>query len=307
MARYISEEVTIITQSPPPAGKKPQKETGAHLIVLSGTNVGQVFDVQRSELTIGRDERCEVQMLDVGISRRHATITHDESGSFLLEDAGSRNGTFCNNARIEGQYRLRDGDKIQIGATTILKFARADEAEAGFAQQMYEAANRDALTGAFNRGYFDDRIAIDFSSANRHGGPLALLMLDIDHFKAVNDTHGHFVGDQVLKEFAELVEGSIRDMDIFARYGGEEFAVICRHTGPTKAGILGERIRRAVADFKFVAESRTLSVTTSIGIAALPDPDITSARELVVAADEALYQAKQRGRNRVVTRRPDEG
>lgn len=302
MVRSVSDEVTAITDIPPGA-KKSDDERIAHLIVLSGANVGQVFNLKKTPLIIGRDDSSDIQMLDAGISRSHARIVRSKDGSYLLEDAGSRNGTFSNNNRVEGTYQLRDGDKIQLGAMTVLKFAFSDDLESDYAQAMYDAANRDGLTGIFNRRFFEDRLNSEFALAFRHDHPMSLLMLDLDHFKKVNDEHGHPVGDKVLKEFAELLFKSTRTEDILARFGGEEFVVLCRHTDKMKASILGERIRHQAANHLFVSQTHNLNLTVSIGIAALPDPEITNPNGMLTAADECLYQAKERGRNCVVTRR----
>jgi diguanylate cyclase (GGDEF)-like protein len=305
MVRYISDEVTVITATPTEAPTKLRKdERRAHLIVLSGTNVGQVFELPKDRISLGRDDKADIQIMDAGISRRHAVIERYRDGAYHLQDDGSRNGTFANNHRVDEFYNLADGDKIQIGVMTILKFAYTDEAEANYAQKMYEKAHRDGLIGIFNRRYFEDRLNADFGYAKRHNQHLALLMLDLDHFKAVNDTHGHPAGDVVLKAFAQLVTKNIRSDDILARYGGEEFVVLCRQTDLMKASILGERIRHAVSQYIFVAGEKQLRVTTSIGIAGLPDPEITEPKGMVEAADESLYKAKQRGRNCVVARRP---
>ena len=168
---------------------------------------------------------------------------------------------------------------------------------------MYEVVYRDGLTEVFNRRYFEERLAAEIPYAIRHNRPLALLMMDLDHFKLVNDTHGHPVGDVVLKEFAELVTKITRADDVLVRFGGEEFAILCRHTDLMKASILGERIRHEVSQFLFAAPSAPLHITVSVGVAALPDPNINSAEQMVVAADEVLYQAKDRGRNCVIARR----
>jgi len=301
MTRLISEEVTVITQFHLSPKRRGQRQA-AHLVVLSGHNVGQVYPLDKAETRLGRDDNAEIQIMDAGISRTHALITR-RGDQYLLEDAGSRNGTYANNHRIDGQHQLGDGDKIQMGAMTVLKFAFADDAEADYAQRMYEAAHRDGLTGVFNRRYFEERLAAEIPYAMRHNRPLALLMMDLDHFKQVNDTHGHPVGDTVLKEFAELVTRTTRSEDVLVRYGGEEFIVLCRHTDLMKASILGERIRHEVSQFLFAAESAPLQITVSIGIAALPDPELTGPEAIVIAADEVLYQAKERGRNCVVARR----
>jgi diguanylate cyclase (GGDEF)-like protein len=274
------------------------------LIVLSGINVGQVFNLNTPKVSIGRDDNSDIQVLDAGISRNHAIIRQNKDGSYLITDAGSRNGTFCNNKRVSDSYQLNDGDKIQIGVMTILKFAYTDDPEANYAQAMYEAAHHDGLTGVFNRRYFEDRLKTDFTYALRHNIHLSLLILDLDHFKKVNDSYGHPAGDQVLKEFAELVGKITRVDDVLSRFGGEEFTVLCKHTDLMKASILGERIRYEVSTFYFIANQHKLKLTTSVGIAALPDRDIRTPEEMVVAADDALYKAKERGRNCVVTRRP---
>jgi len=168
---------------------------------------------------------------------------------------------------------------------------------------MYEAALRDGLTKAFNKKYFLDRVETEFAFAKRHQSPLSVVMLDVDHFKNVNDTHGHLVGDFVLQRLAKLAQGTIRTEDVFARYGGEEFGIICRGVSLESAGILGERIRAIVAGAPFEVDDVKLPVTVSVGVATFPDAKVEGALELVAAADEALYQAKRGGRNRVVLKK----
>ncbi len=305
MANMKSGEVTIVTSLP--FGEEKQDDSAfGHLIVLSGTNVGQVFEINARKVTIGRDDDADIQIMDAGISRRHAMIIRDHGGTFLLQDTGSRNGTFANNNKVESTYKLQDGDKIQLGVMTILKFTFSNDPEANYAQAMYEAALRDGLTGVFNRRYFEDRLKGELAFALRHGTALGLLLLDIDHFKMVNDTYGHVGGDHVLKAFCELVTDISRAEDVISRYGGEEFTVLCRDTELVKASILGERIRHAVAAHTFSFMEHRFKVTVSIGLAALPDPAIQTPEAFVLAADEALYQAKERGRNCVVSRQPIE-
>jgi two-component system cell cycle response regulator len=222
MAKHISDDVSTVTDVQV-ASERSDGENLGHLIVIGGVAVGHVFDLEKVQVHIGRDASADVQILEPGISRIHARITRTREGIYLLEDAGSRNGTYCNNNRVVGSYQLRTGDKIQLGSKTVIKFAYRDGAEADFHQAMYDAANRDGLTDIFNRRYFEERLGSEFDLASRYGHPLSLLMLDLDHFKEVNDTHGHPVGDQVLKEFADLVYKATRTDDITARVGGEEF------------------------------------------------------------------------------------
>jgi two-component system, cell cycle response regulator len=303
MVGFRSEEVTVVTAQPTKTAELPGKKVRtAHLIVLSGSNVGQVFNLAGKKMVLGREEGVDVQILDAGISRRHAMVNTDGQGNFFLEDAGSRNGTFVNSHKVEKRHPLADSDKIQLGVMTILKFTFDDAPEANYAQQMYEAALRDGLTGVFNRRYFEERLRAEFSFASRHGSALALLFLDLDHFKKVNDTLGHLAGDSVLKQFAKLVSKSTRAEDVVSRYGGEEFAVLCRETELMKSSVLAERIRHEVAAHQFAAEGQRTQLTVSIGIAALPDDTIKTPEELVTASDEALYEAKERGRNCVVMR-----
>jgi diguanylate cyclase (GGDEF)-like protein len=217
----------------------------------------------------------------------------------VVRDLGSTNGTFLNGAKITEQV-LRDGDKIQVGSTTILKFTFHDSLDESFQRQMYESALRDGLTKAFNKKYFLDRLESEFAYAVRHKSPLSLIMFDIDHFKAINDTHGHLAGDYCLATMSGLVLQAIRQEDVFARYGGEEFAVICRGVELGGAATFGERIRKMVAAQMFVYGNVELKVTVSVGVAAVPNVGMRRHEELIASADEALYEAKRGGRNRVV-------
>jgi diguanylate cyclase (GGDEF)-like protein len=128
---------------------------------------------------------------------------------------------------------------------------------------------------------------------------MSLMFLDIDHFKHINDVHGHPAGDYVLVELAKLAHGALRNEDIFSRYGGEEFAVISRGTELAEAEVLAERLRRAVEEHVFSYEGKSIAVTISVGVAHAPRQSIASSGELVAAADETMYAAKRAGRNRV--------
>jgi two-component system cell cycle response regulator len=166
---------------------------------------------------------------------------------------------------------------------------------------MYDAALYDALTKAFNKRHFLDRLPIEISHAKRHRTPLSLLMIDADHFKQVNDRYGHVAGDHVLTTLARIVRGTLRAEDLFARYGGEEFCVLCRDTPLANASGLAERLRAKVETFLVEHEAQRIPVTISIGVASwLDQPD--GAMKLISDADEALYEAKRSGRNRVVAR-----
>jgi diguanylate cyclase (GGDEF)-like protein len=216
-----------------------------------------------------------------------------------IEDLQSSNGTFVNNERITSK-ELEDGDKIRLGNTTVLKFSYHDLLDESFQQQMYDAAQRDSLTRAFNKRYFMDRLETEIAYARRHKQSLSLVMFDVDFFKRVNDTYGHLAGDHVLARLARLATSTVRMEDVFARYGGEEFAILCRGVELANAGILAERLRALVAAHGFEHDGNKLPVTISAGVAAYPEVDAKNSTELIAAADEALYEAKRTGRNRVI-------
>ncbi|MDP1635232.1 MAG: GGDEF domain-containing protein, partial [Gallionellaceae bacterium] len=162
------------------------------------------------------------------------------------------------------------------------------------------------LTGMHNRRYFDQRLREELSRAQRQDFPLSCLFLDVDHFKQVNDRYGHQTGDCVLREVARRAKGQLRSIDVLGRYGGEEFAVLLVQTDMDSALAIAERIRHSIAEQRFEGEgSETLAATLSVGVATLRDCNRTQnaetlAQQLVARADQALYRAKQGGRNRVV-------
>ena len=279
----------------------PKDRDRAYLIVLAGSSVGEMYKITSESTVIGRGQQADIQVIDEGISRRHAEIVH-EGEQIVIRDLGSTNGTYCNGDRI-GEHRLSDGDKIQVGSTTILKFTFHDSLDETFQRQMYESALRDGLTKIFNKKYFLDRLDSEFAYAIRHHTPLSLVMFDIDHFKKINDSHGHLAGDYALSTLAKVVSDTIRQEDVFARYGGEEFAVICRGIDLGGALAFGERIRRCVDGQSFVYNAIDIKVTVSVGVAAVAET-MKEPQELIGTADDALYQAKRLGRNRVVSGGP---
>src|SRR5262249_24425589 len=162
--------------------------------------------------------------------------------------------------------------------------------------RMYESALRDGLTKAFNKKYFLDRLEREFRFARRHQQPLALVMLDVDGLRDLNDAHGAAAGDAVLAELAAEIHPLVRHEDVLARYGGEEFTLICRATDAGRAGAIAERIRAAIAGHAFAHDGAPLRVTVSAGVAGLAG-DANDSMALLAAADDALAQAKAAGRN----------
>ena len=300
MTEFDDEQATSII-SIDTAHFEENEGASAYFIVLAGANVGEMYKLEGSEMVLGRGRDTDVRIVDEGISRKHCRVSLIPTGDVMIEDLNSSNGTYANGKRIR-THLLQDGDKIQVGSTTILKFTYSDNLDESFQRQMYEAALRDGLTGAFNKKYFQDRLQSEFAYAERHSSPLTLLMMDLDHFKHFNDTYGHLAGDHVLMGLAQRVHSSIRAEDVFARYGGEEFALICRGIPLADGAIVGERLRGLMANTPFQFEGNTLAVTVSIGVAGVPNSNIKTPQELIATADQALYAAKESGRNRVVIR-----
>lgn len=270
----------------------------AYLIVLTGSNVGEMFRIESGEAVIGRGQGVAVRLIDDGISRKHARVM--QSGDkILIEDMQSSNGTFLNGEMVT-TAELQDGDKIRLGSTTVLKFSYHDRLDESFQQQMFDAAQRDGLTRAFNKKYLLSHLDTEIAYARRHRHPLSLVMFDVDFFKRVNDNYGHLAGDYVLVRLSRIAAGTVRAEDVFARYGGEEFSVLCRGVGLASAGILADRLRALIEQYPFEHEGKRLPVTISAGVAAYPEVDAKTSVELIAAADEALYEAKRTGRNRVL-------
>jgi diguanylate cyclase (GGDEF)-like protein len=268
------------------------------LTVLHGADVGAVVTLPREVNILGRDQNIEVTVKDDSVSRQHARICQRD-GHYEIEDMGSTNGTYVAGALVSGRVRLIDGVRVQIG-NTIMRFGMQDEVERAASNRIYEMSVRDGLTGLYNRRYFDDRLGSEFAYALRHHTPLCVILGDIDHFKSINDTHGHSVGDVVLRRVAGELQASVRTEDLVARFGGEEFVVMTRGIDADGAQAFAERIRAIIARAVIMSESTRVPVTMSLGVAHSQNaPDIKTADMLVEAADVALYAAKRGGRNRV--------
>ena len=289
-------------------GQGPSASEVSYLIVLAGAGAGQMFRVE-PETVLGRDDSALVRLPDEAVSRVHARITVD-GALVTLADLGSTNGTYVNGKRLAGAVSLRDGDKISMGSTTVLKFTLGRDLEQRFREAILAGARQDGPSGIWGRAYFEERLKAEFAYASRPQLPLAVLLIDADHFKAVNDLWGETLGDVVLAALANRLRFSLRTEDAFARYGGEKFAVICRSTTEAPALSLAERLRREVGDQAFsfpLAFDRPVSISVSIGVALYPRPGVTIPAQLLAAADQALDEAKHSGRNTVRLARPPRG
>lgn len=269
------------------------------LVQISGPELGKKYALDGGELTIGRDDGNHIVVDLDNVSRRHARVC-TEGGRAFVEDLGSTNGTYLNDDEVVEPTPLRSGDLVRVGGS-IFKFldgASAD-VEVQYHETIYTLTIADGLTGVNNKRYFLEYLEREMGRAHRYHRALSLLMFDIDHFKRINDTYGHIAGDYVLREMAQTVKRQVRREQCFARYGGEEFAIVIPEDGPEKARIFAEKLRRLVAERRFVFEEQEIPVTVSIGVADMT-AEMTEPTHFVKAADANLYRAKKAGRNRVV-------
>lgn len=270
----------------------------ALLLRMDGIHAGSVIAIEKLPFTLGRHPSNVVRIDDESISRYHARIVR-EGERYVLEDLNSRNGTFLSGARIKRKV-MDDGCSVTLGAQASFRFNLTDSRQEELLRQLYESSTRDALTGSYNRSHFEERLRTELAYAARHRVQMSLVLLDIDHFKRVNDTHGHQAGDLVLRELAQLAQRSLRAEDVFARFGGEEFAIVLRGIHLSGARKLAERLRVALDRASIQAEDALIHVTLSAGCASLACALDASAEELIRIADRRLYAAKAGGRNRVV-------
>ena len=278
------------------------------LVVYSGPDLGRQIMLDEGLSTLGRSAVTQLQIGGPGISRLHAEICVTGS-SATLRDLGSANGSFVGDIRLTDQpHFLQDGDLVRLGSVA-LKFYAHQSLDAALHDRVLRLATVDAGTGLFNRRYLMDALKRGCRTAVQTGRPLCLVMLDLDHFKQVNDSHGHAVGDLVLRECAAIASLVVGRAGVLGRIGGEEFLVLLPDTGLPAALALAERLRAAVAEHKFVLPAGAGTElpggnrlqhrqTASLGVAAWQD-EMTDASQLMAEADRGLYLSKRGGRNRV--------
>jgi two-component system cell cycle response regulator len=267
------------------------------ITVLSGMDAGRTFSLGPTTV-IGRDLTADVVIDDEAVSRFHARISRLPDGSFLLEDLDSTNGTFVD-AEPVTRWPLASGARLHLGPHVALRFATTDEAEDTLQRRLYEASTRDALTGALNRAALMERLAAEVAFTRRSGASVWLLMLDVDRFKAVNDTHGHLVGDQLLCAIARRAARVVRVEDVFARYGGDEFVVLSRAGDIEQARVLADRLRQSLKGVGLRLGDELVSTFVSIGGGSLAECPNGAGEDLVALADRRLYAAKAAGRDRI--------
>jgi two-component system cell cycle response regulator len=276
---------------------------GAHratLTVLTGLHAGRLLAMGPNDLVIGRAPDADLIVEEDSVSRHHARISRGQDGTFTIVDLDSANGTFVGVKRVS-QARLMTGDQVQLGRELRLRFRLIDATEESLYRQLYESSVHDGLTRAYNRRHFSERLLVEVSRALRTDSEVAVLMIDVDRLKELNDTCGHLAGDRALASIAASISHSVRLEDLFARYGGDEFAILAPGTNHDDAIRLAERVRRGVDGLRFGAGGKSVRVTVSVGVASLRElgPSDETHIALVSLADERLYRAKRRGRNSV--------
>ena len=259
-------------------------------------DLGRRFVIDKEVITIGRGRDNDVVLPSDCVSRRHARI-EQRDGHVYLVDLASTNGTYINDEpRPVRDRKLQRGDQIKVG-DTIFKHLAGSDVELQYHEVIFSMAVTDGLTSLSNRKQLDAFLQEEFTRARRHRRDLSVLMIDIDHFKSINDSHGHLTGDTVLRGVAMILQKRLRPIDRLGRYGGEEFCALLPETSVASAARIAEELRAIVESHVFVADESKIRVTVSIGVSALQvhmEPV-----DLYRIADEHLYAAKRAGRNRV--------
>ena len=284
---------TVITAVDAPQPARTHQD--ACLVVIYGDDLGRRIPLGQRPVIIGRSSRVDVQIDQESVSRNHARVAFNGQG-YVLEDMGSTNGSYVNDEIVDIVH-LRDGDQVKVGRT-ILKFIVGGNVEAQYHEEIYKLMTVDGLTQVHNRRYFEEALEREVSRCARYKRTFVLITFDIDHFKEVNDTHGHLAGDSVLRQLGILVRDHVRRDDIVCRTGGEEFSILAPEIDAQHGRVFAEKLRKLVDEFEFEFEGSEIPVTISLGVAQW-ESNMSEPPDLVRVSDERLYEAKNAGRNRV--------
>ena len=291
---------TLILSRPMGVSEKKPPSGDACLVNLHppGPDIGRRIPLVESQYIVGRDSEAGFVVSRSSVSRQHARLYVDDDGNWWVEDLNSTNGTFVNESRIHAQ-QLTDSDQVRFG-DAIYKFLSGSNIESAYHEAIHNMAIQDGMTGIHNKRFFLEFLEREIAVASRHGHPLTLVMFDVDHFKKVNDTHGHLAGDAVLKDLATRIRPRIRREDLFARYGGEEFACVLPSTGIEGGIVFADHLRLIIAERPTMFDNLSISFTISLGVTTMHRENGIDSAALIKRADENLYAAKRGGRNRVV-------
>ena len=258
--------------------------------------MGTRYELHGDEIMIGRGDDCQIQVHEHSVSRQHARIELTEEG-YVVHDLDSTNGTFINDRPIT-ESKLHDGEYLRVG-NCIYRFLCGGNLESEYHEEIYRLTIIDGLTGSYNQRYMLEFLDRELARSARHSRPLSLVMIDIDHFKKINDEHGHLGGDYALRELSARVKQATRREDLFCRYGGEEFGLVLIETPPDQARQVAERIRAEIAETEIKFEDKSFRLTVSMGLSHTCGDDTMTVNGLVRIADDQLYKAKTTGRNQI--------
>ncbi len=304
---HDSDEKTSITL---PSKSAPPRERHPALVFLRGELIAVPIPLERDEVILGRAIEADVRVNDARASRMHARISIDKDAQtgearYRVTDLGSTNGTLLNGHPIHEAF-LQEGDKITVGEH-LLRFELLDDVDREFQKQIHRLLVHDELTGLLTSKSFFSELRREAARAETEERSFCVLMMDLDHFKTVNDRYGHLVGSQTLQDVGACITQALRAGDVAARFGGEEFAAFLLNASCAQGLVAAERVRADIEEYSFSASRRgsaserageVLRLTISVGVAAFPD-DARDPIELIELADSALYRAKNTGRNRV--------
>lgn len=270
------------------------------LVITSEDGLGTVHRLEQDVVTLGSDEKANVYLPMRGVGPAHTILSRtDQNGDWLLTSCAD-NLTMHNDVLVTDPKVIVDGDRIELG-NVKLKFRFFDEEDEHYHAALRQLAIRDGITQLYNVRYFADSLQKEHEYSYRKQSSLALLFMDIDHFKLVNDRFGHAYGDFVLKELASLLTTKIRGYDLLARYGGEEFVFMVREESHQAVHELAHRVCSDVRNHVFNHAGIRTKLTVSIGYYWWDGKDReTSAEDILRIADDHLYQAKDAGRDQVI-------
>lgn len=286
------------TTTEQPEGVIDSPSDGACLVKIYPTNVSNsMIPLQTKRMLFGRGEHCDFELDDDFASREHALLEL-YGRDWVLTDLHSTNGTSVNDQRIHEPTVISCSDQIRMGHH-IFKLLSSNHVEAMYHEAVFQMMTMDALTRCYNRRYFEDAFEREVIRTTRHGRTLGVLLLDVDHFKQVNDRYGHLVGDEILSAMCTRIRSRVRGDEIFARVGGEEFAIVVVEVTRGALDKIAHGICDLVRNTPFETAAGHVDVTISVGATFTTGLEPVTTKELLNRADEQLYKAKTAGRNRV--------
>lgn len=297
--QHTTGETTAFDLSSIQAARKREDILEPMFLVCGGMEKGRPIPIPPGTWTMGRGPLCDVSVQGRGISRTHIRLENSDEHGVVVVDAASTNGVYVNGEKVE-RCALGERDVLQLGPETVLRLMRAPGCDMDMRVRQYEHSIVDDLTGVHNRRFFNDSLDHEMAFAIRHEHPLCVMLLDIDHFKAINDEFGHEAGDTILKQLAERIADALRNEDVFARLGGDEFAIVTRGLPLASAIEAAERLRTLVSGRPFHWHEREIECSLSLGGTMITNGESIGISAVLKRADENLYACKAQGRNRII-------